>query len=96
MVQDTMQQPAERTVTAINPRPPVVAMCPMAKMCKGVVQKQRFMLPGVVLILAGVLIFLEPRILVWLTGTASILLGSIFLMVGNLMRRFGVSRNGGE
>jgi hypothetical protein len=45
------------------------------------------MLPGVLLIVVGVLIVIEPRILVWLMATASVLLGIMLLMMASFIRR---------
>ena len=65
-------------------------MCPMASMCKGMAKNpaSRFlmMVPGIVLILIGILIIIEPRVLVWLMGIASILIGIIMLFFANFMR----------
>ena len=94
MVQDTTQQTAEPTVPGVRPRSTPMAMCPMAKMCEGIMEKRPsrllLILSGVVLIVVGLLIFLEPRILVWLMGTASVLLGIMLLMMANFIRRLGV------
>ena len=93
MVQDTTQQAAEQSEPGARPRPTPMAMCPMASMCGGMMKTPHsgflLMLPGAVLIVVGVLIFLEPAILVWLMGTASVLLGIMFLMMARFMRRIG-------
>ena len=65
--------------------------CPMASMCKGMADKSRpgflLMIPGIVLVLAGVLILVEPRILVWLMAGTSIVLGLVALVLANRIRR---------
>lgn len=74
-----------------------MAMCPMATMCKGVMEKRPsgllLMLPGAVLIVVGVLIFLEPRILAWLMGAVSVLLGIMLLMMAHFILRLRSRRS---
>lgn len=64
-------------------------MCPMAKMCGRMMGKPRagsfLMLPGALLIVLGVLIFLEPRIVVWLLGSVAILMGLMFFMMARFI-----------
>ena len=52
--------------------PNAMPNCPMASMCKGMAEKPpplAFMaIPGIALILVGVLILVEPAILVWLVA----------------------------
>ena len=66
-------------------------MCPMAKMCMGMMEKRPsgflLMLPGVLFIVLGALIIVEPRILVWLIATASILMGIMMLLMAGFVRR---------
>lgn len=68
-------------------------MCPMAKMCMGMTEKRPsgllLMLPGVMLIVVGVLIVIEPKILVWLIATACVLLGIMLLMMAKFVRKVG-------
>ena len=68
-------------------------MCPMAKMCMGMTERRPFgfllMVPGVLLIGLGVLIVIEPRILVWLIAMASILGGILLLMMASFIRKVG-------
>jgi uncharacterized membrane protein HdeD (DUF308 family) len=66
-------------------------MCPMAKMCAGITRPSGLllMLPGIVLIVVGVLIAIEPKILVWLMAAASVLLGIILLMTASFIRKVG-------
>lgn len=66
-------------------------ICPMASMCKGMAEKPRFgfllMIPGFLFVLGGMLIFIEPRVLVWLVGTASILIGLVMLFFSIFIRK---------
>jgi len=70
-----------------------MAQCPMASMCKGMAEKPHFrlilILPGLVLILVGVMILVEPKILVWLMAAVAIILGILFLMIANFIHRMG-------
>ena len=79
MVEQTTQ-PSEMKAPRITPRPTPMAMCPMATMCKGMMEKPPsgffVMLAGAVLIALGMLIFFEPRIIIWLIGGAFICLAS--------------------
>ena len=92
MVEDTMQQGAEPG--GVQPRASPMAMCPMAKMCKGMMKKPpsglSAMLAGAVLIAVGMLIFVEPRILVWIVGAAFVLFGTMLLIMATFIRRLGV------
>ncbi len=68
-------------------------MCPMAATCKGMTDKPRsgfaLMVPGIVFILLGVAVVIEPRILLWLVAMALIVMGIAMLMLANFMRKFG-------
>lgn len=68
-------------------------MCPMTKTCMGMTEKRPsglpLMLPGVVLIVVGVLIAIEPQILVGLIAAACVLLGIILLMMARSIRKVG-------
>lgn len=59
-------------------------MCPMAKTCKGLMEKpfSGFMMvfPGIFLIILGVMVLVEPRILVWLVAAVLIMMGIATLM----------------
>jgi len=72
-----------------------MGMCPMASMCKGMMGKpgSRFllMIPGLALVVGGVVIFIEPRVLFWLMGGTSILIGVVMLVLANFFRKMGVS-----
>lgn len=68
-------------------------MCPMAATCKGMLNRGRsglaLLAPGAVFILLGVIVLIEPQILVWLVAAALILMGIAMLMFGRFMRKFG-------
>lgn len=70
-----------------------MAMCPMASMCKGMMDKplSSFILivPGLVLIILGVAVLIEPRVLVWLVAIALIVMGGAVLMLAKFMRKIG-------
>lgn len=71
--------------------PPAMAACPMAKMCGHMMENRHsgafFMLPGALLIALGVLVVLEPRILVWLVAAFAILMGMMFFMMARFVGR---------
>lgn len=75
-------------------------MCPMAETCKGMMEKSGsgaiFMFPGLVLILLGVAVIIEPRILVWIVAIALILMGAGMLLMGRFMRGMGRRLHGGS
>lgn len=68
-------------------------LCPMAETCKTMMNRPRtgaaFMVPGVLFILLGVIVLIEPRILVWLVSIAFIFAGMAMLMFGWFMRKMG-------
>jgi len=86
---------------AADPRPPetqrskgpMMAMCPMAKMCMRMMEKRPsgvlLMLPGLLLIVVGALIVIEPKILVWLIAAASVFMGVMLLMMAGFLRKMG-------
>ena len=59
-------------------------MCPMAKTCKGLMEKPfsgfMIVIPGIFLIVLGVMVLVEPRILVWLVAAVLIMMGIATLM----------------
>ena len=91
MLESTMQQAAGQDSPSVSPRQNPMAMCPMAKMCERMTEKSHsgslLMLPGVLLIVLGGLIFLEPRIVVWLVGAAAVLMGIMFFMMARFIGR---------
>lgn len=68
-----------------------MAMCPMAKTCARMMERPHsssfLMLPGLLLIVLGVLIFIEPRIAAWLVGSLAVLMGVMFFMMARFMGR---------
>jgi uncharacterized membrane protein HdeD (DUF308 family) len=74
----------------VNPQGPM-AMCPMASMCRGMAGKPwagaMLMLPGILLVLVGILIFVEPKVLVWLVASVVILMGVMFFSFALFIRR---------
>lgn len=65
-------------------------MCPMAKMCEGMMRRRGsglwMIVPGIVFIAVGVLVILYPQILAWLVAIALIIMGCAMLMMINFMR----------
>ena len=90
MAEEAIQQTELKTPEMIGRQMP---MCPMATMCKGMMEKppsrSLAMLPGVLLIVLGMLILVEPRILVWLAGIAFVGFGIGLVMLANFLRRLG-------
>ena len=72
-----------------NPMP----MCPMAEACKGMMEKPGsgmwMMIPGVLFIALGVLIFLYPQILAWFVAIALVVVGIAMLKMTKFMRGIG-------
>lgn len=68
-------------------------MCPMAKTCRGMMEKPHFglmmVLPGIAFIALGVAIAVWPSVLPWLVAAMCILAGSAILMMANFMRAVG-------
>lgn len=97
MTQHTVKQAAEPMAPETKPPGGAMAMCPMAKMCAGITQKRPsgllLMLPGVVLIVVGGLIAIEPKILVWLMAAASVLLGIMLLMMASFIHKVETVRH---
>ena len=66
-------------------------MCPMGAMCKGMMGKPGsgflLLIPGLLLVLGGVLILVEPKVLYWLMGGTSILIGIIVFFFANFIRK---------
>jgi uncharacterized membrane protein HdeD (DUF308 family) len=54
-----------------------------------------FMVPGVVLIILGITVIIEPRILVWLVAFALIMMGVAVLIMARFMRSMGERFHGG-
>ena len=68
-------------------------MCPMAEMCKGMMNRSTssfaLIVPGVLLILLGIVVIIEPRILSWLVAAALIVMGGAMLAMAKFMGRVG-------
>ncbi|HXV31289.1 MAG TPA: hypothetical protein VD840_13240 [Sinorhizobium sp.] len=68
-------------------------MCPMAKTCKGMMDKPLFgalmLIPGIAFIALGVLIVVWPGVLPWLVAAAFILAGGALLGMASFMRGIG-------
>ena len=83
------QQPASDKSRDMTPRADPMAMCPMAKMCGRMMEKPHsgsfLVLPGALLILLGVLIFIEPRLAAWLAGGIAILIGTMLFMMARFI-----------
>lgn len=68
-------------------------MCPMAEMCKGMMGRPFsgffMIIPGIVFIVLGVLIIIEPKILAWLVAAVCVLIGIMMLVMASFIRRIG-------
>jgi len=68
-------------------------MCPMAETCKGMMEKPMsglmLVVPGIVFIILGVSVLIEPRILVWLVAIVLIVVGVGLLILAQFMRKIG-------
>ena len=95
MIEDTKQRGAEACGSGCGPRQGPTAMCSMAA-CAGMMKKRptgySAMVAGILLIIVGALIFVEPRILVWLAGAALVFIGVMLLMMTRFIRRLGERR----
>ena len=64
-------------------------MCPMAQTCKGMMEKSfsgfMIVIPGIFLILLGVMVLVEPRILVWLVAAVLAMMGIATLMLARFI-----------
>lgn len=91
MIENATERAAGQKSPGITPHANPMAMCPMARMCVRMMEKPHsgslLMLPGALLIVLGVFIFLEPRILVWLVGTVAVLMGIMFFMMAHFIGR---------
>lgn len=68
-------------------------MCPMAETCKGMMEKPFsglvMTVPGILFVVLGVLIIIEPKILAWIAAVACVLIGIMMLVMGSVIRRIG-------
>jgi len=73
--------------------PVSMPMCPMANTCKGMMERPLsgfvLMVPGFVLIILGVAVLIEPRILAWLVAVALIVMGIAMLILAKFIRKVG-------
>ena len=67
--------------------------CPMAQTCRGMMEKPfsgfMIVIPGLFLIVLGVVVLIEPRTLVWLMAAVFVVLGIAMLMLARFMRKIG-------
>jgi uncharacterized membrane protein HdeD (DUF308 family) len=93
MAENTTLQRVETRGPCNGPCPPPIAKGSMATMCNGMLEKLPscpwLMLPGALLVVVGVLILVQPGILVWLAGTITVLLGVMLLVMAKFMRQMG-------
>lgn len=93
MTEHALREPGQPTASGTTQPKGMMAMCPMARMCMGMTEKRPagflLMLPGILMIAVGVLIVVEPKILVWLVAAASVLLGIMLLMIAGFIRKMG-------
>lgn len=65
--------------------------CPMAALCQGMASKQGLgplmLIPGLVLLIGGVLVLIVPAVLVSLLAGTSIVLGLVLLWLARAIRR---------
>ncbi len=70
-----------------------VSMCPMAEICKSMMEKPGsglwMMVPGILFIALGVLLILYPQILAWLIAIVLVAMGIAMLMMTKFMRGTG-------
>lgn len=68
-------------------------MCPMAEMCGAFMARpfsgMALIVPGLIFIALGVLIIIEPAVLVWLIGAFVVLMGFMMLGMAAFIRRIG-------
>lgn len=96
MTQNTLKHAMQFTEAETKPSEKTMAMCPMGRMCTGMMKKPSsgwfLMLPGILLIILGVLIVVDPRILVWFIAAAAILFGIMMLMMAGFIRKMSAER----
>jgi uncharacterized membrane protein HdeD (DUF308 family) len=65
----------------------------MAETCKGMMEKPLpgfvLIVPGILLIILGVAVLIEPRVLIWLVAAALIVMGIAMLMLTMFVRKVG-------
>lgn len=89
MTENILHQHRRENSPDFTPRADPMAMCPMAKMCERMMDKPHsgalLMLPGALLILLGVLIFIQPLVVVWLVGGLAIVAGVLFFAMARFI-----------
>lgn len=72
---------------------PPLPMCPMAETCSRMMKSRRMgvapFLMGAIFILLGIVIIIEPRIIVWVLAAMLIFMGFMMLMMAGFMRKMG-------
>ena len=93
MIEYATQQRTEAGGSGTTPDASPMAMCPMAKMCERMMKKPptgySAIGAGILLIIVGTLMVVEPRIFVWLAGAALVFIGVMLLMMARFIRRLG-------
>jgi len=79
--------------------PETAGKCPMAEMCQQLIKNPRVgrlaMIPAFIMICLGVLILLEPKVLLWLIGVICIVLGCAILAGAHFLRKFQAHQQSG-
>lgn len=70
-----------------------MSTCPMAKACKGMMERPGtglwMIVPGLIFVALGIAIILYPQILAWFVAIVLIVMGLGMLMMVSFMRSFG-------
>jgi hypothetical protein len=68
-------------------------MCPMAETCGHMMTRRRMgfapLFMGAIFILLGIVIIIEPRIIIWALAAMLIFMGIMMLVMAGFMRRMG-------
>jgi hypothetical protein len=87
------QAPGPCGPSASERGPEQAAACPMRGICKGFAESSKIrygiILIGALLIATGILILMQPNFLVWLAGSAAIVVGLLVVVAAIAARRFG-------
>jgi hypothetical protein len=85
-------QPDLEMTMAKDPTTPM-PMCPMAEMCGRMMNRGRMgaapLLMGVIFVLLGIAIIVQPRIIVWVLAAMLIFMGIMMVVMGGFMRKMG-------
>ena len=75
-------------------------MCPMSEMCKGMTESPPsrlfLVVPGIIFIVLGVLVILQPTILLWLVAAVLVMVGVGMLFGARMMGKFGEKPRSGQ